>query len=240
MTDRTGQNQPGITRRGFLQKAMAAASVVAGAELLTGFPLVWAQRLKDITLLQVGGSYSAIIDIARQATKDLGFKIEMQNAATDALVNRVATQPKSLDIADIEYWMIGKLLPRQVLQGIDLQRFKYWDKVVPIFTRGIPGRPQGVAARDLAVRGAIPRKVQQHGACQRANAVGYLDPDALQRRHSGIRPDLVNRPITHWHELFHSEFKGRAAILDVPSIGIMDAAMAIESRGISPMATRAI
>ena len=95
MTDRTAaQNQPGITRRAFFQKAMAAASVAAGAELLTGFPLVWAQRLKDITLLQVGGSYSAIIDIARQATKDLGFKIEMQNAATDALVNRVATQPQ--------------------------------------------------------------------------------------------------------------------------------------------------
>jgi putative spermidine/putrescine transport system substrate-binding protein len=92
---------------------MVAASVMAGAGLLTGFPLVWAQRLKEVTLLQVGGSYSAIIDIARQATKDLGFKIEMQNAATDALVNRVATQPKSLDIADLEYWMISKLLSRQ-------------------------------------------------------------------------------------------------------------------------------
>src|SRR5262250_1004999 len=137
MPDKTAvQHQPGITRRAFFQKAMAAASVVAGAECLTGFPLVWAQQLKDITLLQVGGSYSAIIDIARQATKDLGFKIEMQNAATDALVNRVATQPKSLDIADIEYWMISKLQSRQVLQGIDLQRFKYWDQVVPIFTKG--------------------------------------------------------------------------------------------------------
>ena len=96
MTDRTAaQSQPGLTRRVFFQKAMVAASVMAGAGLLTGFPLVWAQRLKEVTLLQVGGSYSAIIDIARQATKDLGFKIEMQNAATDALVNRVATQPGS-------------------------------------------------------------------------------------------------------------------------------------------------
>jgi hypothetical protein len=40
---------------------------------VTGFPTIWAQKLQDITLLQVGGSYSAIIDIARQATKDLGF-----------------------------------------------------------------------------------------------------------------------------------------------------------------------
>jgi hypothetical protein len=66
MADKTpGQNQPRITRRSFLQRAMAAASVAAGAELLTGFPLVWAQRLKDIPLLPVGGSYAAIIDLAR-------------------------------------------------------------------------------------------------------------------------------------------------------------------------------
>src|SRR5262249_28925666 len=156
MADRTpAQNQPGITRRVFFHKAMAAASVVAGAEFLTGFPLVWAQRLKEVTLLQVGGSYSATIDIARQATKDLGFKIEMQNAATDALANRVATQPKSLDIADIEYAMIGKLLPRQVLQGIDLQRFKYWDQVVPIFTRG--EYPDG---RKVSQQGVSPYEVQ--------------------------------------------------------------------------------
>ena len=197
---------------------MAAASVAAGAELLTGFPLVWAQRLKDITLLQVGGSYSAIIDIARQATKDLGFKIEMQNAATDALVNRVATQPKSLDIADIEYWMIGKLLPRQVLQGIDLQRFKYWDKVVPIFTRGIPGRPQGVAAGSRRTR-CNTSKSPTARRLPRANAVGYLDPDALQRRHSGIRPDLVNRPITHWHELFH-RVQGRLPFWMCPRLAL--------------------
>src|SRR5207247_10162781 len=47
----------------------------------------------------------------------------------------------------------------------------------------------------------------------------------------GIRPDIVKRPIEHSHELLNPEFKGRTAILDVPSIGIMDAAMAIESRG---------
>src|SRR5262244_1148980 len=225
-------DQPGITRRVFFQKAMAAASVVAGAEFLTGFPLVWAQKLKDVTLLQVGGSYSAIIDIARQATKELGFKIEMQNAATDALVNRVATQPKSLDIADIEYWMMGKLLPRGVLQGIDLQRFKYWDNVVPIFTRG--EYPDG---RKVSQQGISPYEVQylekpkSTALAKGPTRWATLIPTLYNADTLGIRPDLVNRPIAHWHELLHPEFKGRAALLDVPSIGIMDAAMAIESRG---------
>src|SRR5262245_55720444 len=199
MIDRTAaQNQPGMTRRSFFHKAMAAASVVAGAEFLTGFPLVWAQRLKNITLLQVGGSYSAIIDIARQATKELGFKIEMQNAATDALVNRVATQPKSLDIADMEYWMIRKLLQRQVLQGIDLQRVTYWDKVVPVLTRG--EYPDG---RTVSQQGTSPYEVQY---LEKSNSTALakgptrwatLIPTLYNADTLGIRPDLINRPIAH-------------------------------------------
>ena len=98
------------------------AGVAAGSGVVIGVPTIWAQKLTDITLTQVGGSYAAIIDIARQATKDLGFNIAMQNAAADAVVNRVATQPQSLDIADLEQWMLVKPVPRGVLQGVDLQR----------------------------------------------------------------------------------------------------------------------
>ena len=47
----------------------------------------------------------------------------------------------------------------------------------------------------------------------------------------GIRPDLVGRPITHWKDLLDPAFKGKASILNIPSIGIMDAAMVMESMG---------
>jgi len=231
------QGMPGpspsrVTRRTFLKGVAASAGLVAGSGLVTGFPTIWAQKLKDIALLQVGGSYSAIIDIAHQATKDLGFKIDMQNATTDALVNRVATQPKSLDIADIEYWMPAKLLARGVLQGIDLNRYKWWDKVVPIFSKGT--YPDG---REVSRQGISPYEMQY---LEQADAKSFakgstrwatLVPTLYNADTLGIRPDLVKRPIEHWHELLNPEFKGRSAILDVPSIGIMDAAMAIESRG---------
>jgi putative spermidine/putrescine transport system substrate-binding protein len=226
------QHTPKITRRTFLKRVAATAGMVAGSGAAIGVPTIWAQKLKDISLLQVGGSYSAIIDIARQATKDLGFKIDMQNAASDALVNRVATQPQSLDIADIEYWMPVKLLQRGVLQGIDLQRFTRWDKVVPIFTTGKypDGRPasqQGISPYEVQYLEQPNGKKFAEGPTRWAALIPTLyNADTL-----GVRPDLVKRPIEHWHELLNPEFKGRAALLDVPSIGIMDAAMAIESRG---------
>ena len=48
----------------------------------------------------------------------------------------------------------------------------------------------------------------------------------------GIRPDLVKRPIESWGELFNPEFKGKTALVDYPSVGIMDIAMAFEALGI--------
>ena len=86
---RDGGAVSGATRRGVLKGAAAAAGVAAGSGAIKGFPTVWAQNLKDVKLLHLGSSYSAIVDIARQASKDLGFTVEMQDSGGDALVNRV-------------------------------------------------------------------------------------------------------------------------------------------------------
>jgi hypothetical protein len=48
----------------------------------------------------------------------------------------------------------------------------------------------------------------------------------------GYRPDLVGHEVTEWKDLIDPKFKGKAAILDVPAIGIMDAALCFESAGL--------
>jgi putative spermidine/putrescine transport system substrate-binding protein len=47
----------------------------------------------------------------------------------------------------------------------------------------------------------------------------------------GIRPDLVGRPIDSWADLLSPEFKGKAALQDQPTVGVIDVAMALEARG---------
>jgi putative spermidine/putrescine transport system substrate-binding protein len=228
-----GKTAPRPGRRRFLKTAAATAGIAAGSGLIEGFPLIWAQNIKDVTLAHVGGSYSAIIDIAKQATKDLGFKVEMQTAAHDALLSRLATQPGSIDIADIEYWFQYLIWPRGTLQPVDLEkRFKWWDKIVPIFTKG--EYPDG---RKVSRQGALPFKVQYvegPGAKKFSPAPtrwGTGIPIVYNADTLGIRPDLVKRPIENWSELLNPEFKGKTSIVSVSGIGIMDAAMAIESRG---------
>src|SRR4026208_1962695 len=88
------------SRRSFLKAGAAAAGAVAGSGLITGFPTIWAQEIKDIELRHVGVSYSVVKAIGDQAAKDLGFKVTMQNLDTSAAINRFITQPDSVDIAD--------------------------------------------------------------------------------------------------------------------------------------------
>src|SRR5690606_32179556 len=47
----------------------------------------------------------------------------------------------------------------------------------------------------------------------------------------GIRPDLVGREITSWADIMDPAYKGKSAIINTPSIGIMDAAMIMEAMG---------
>src|SRR3954453_2038343 len=68
----------GLTRRRLLQGGAALGGVAAGSGVLTGFPTIWAQNIKDITLRHAGPPVAAIPKIAEQASKDLGFTISMQ------------------------------------------------------------------------------------------------------------------------------------------------------------------
>jgi putative spermidine/putrescine transport system substrate-binding protein len=47
----------------------------------------------------------------------------------------------------------------------------------------------------------------------------------------GIRPDLIGRPITSWADLINPEFKGKAALNESSTTGVIDVAMAVEARG---------
>ena len=221
-----------ITRRRLLKGAATGAGLAVGSGMVKGFPTVWAQNIKDVKLVQVGGSYSAIIDIGRAASKDLGFQVEMQNADHDALINRVVNEPKTVDIADVEFFSQYYFVGRKILQPIPMSKYKWWDKTVPIFTKG--EYPDG---RKVSAEGTLPFKVQyleSRDAKTFAKAPTDLlsgIPTVYNADTLGIRPDLIKRPIERWSELLNPEFKGKTAIVAVPSIGIMDAAMAIELRG---------
>src|SRR5580700_2216292 len=121
-----------ITRRSLLR----GASATAGLAAFNGFPTVWAQNIKDVTLLHAGTPVSAIQPIADQATKDLGFTVKMQMTENADILNRYLSQSSSMDVGDISIMYLRYLVGRNVLQAIPVSKYKYWDQTIPLMPKG--------------------------------------------------------------------------------------------------------
>jgi putative spermidine/putrescine transport system substrate-binding protein len=232
MTQRDRTSAAGLTRRRLLKGGAAAAGLAAGSGVMTGFPTIWAQNIKDVVITHVGQSFSVIPQIAAQASKDLGFKIDMQTVDLNTQMNRLFTQPDSIDIADVSINVVPDIMKKKIGLPIPVSKYKWWDTSMPLFTKG--EYPDG---RKASVEGGAPIKFQYYadkdGSKLSPTPTDYLTsiPSLTNADTLGIRPDLVGRKIESWAELFNPQFKGKAALVDAPDIGILDAVMALEASG---------
>jgi putative spermidine/putrescine transport system substrate-binding protein len=218
-----------ISRRNLLKGAAATSAVVAGTTL--GAPMIWAQKIKDVTIRQFGTGVSNLNEVASKVKEDLGFTLEMTALDTDSVTQRAATQPNSFDIADIEYFICKKVWAAGNLQAMDTSKLTNYDKIVGTFRSG-KLTPESVIAQGTAPH-TVGFTSGQNGTDFVQEETGWMTliPTIYNADTLGIRPDLINRPIKNWSELLNPEFKGKASILDISSIGIMDMAMVVESMG---------
>ena len=220
-----------IDRRSVLKGAAGALGVAAGSGAITGFPYVRSAEPKVLRYL--GTAVNEGDDISKKFMADTGIKIEYITATTDDVTKRVITQPNSFDVLDTEYFSLKKLVPSGNILGLSAKKIKEFDNITPVFTKG-----QLPSGKKIGGQGTAPWKVLYlEGAGSKTFSTTATDfvtliPTVYNADTLGIRPDLIKRPINSWAELLNPEFKGKASILNIPSIGIMDAAMVVEAMGI--------
>src|SRR6516165_7504014 len=199
------------SRRRFLRNTAATAGWTFGAGAITGFPFV--RAAEAVTLRIAGTGVNQFKELADKCKADLGFTVQYTSLVSDDVVKRAVTQPSSFDLLDSEYWMLKK--------------------IVPSFTKG--ELPNG---KKVAMEGISPIKVAYLTAensekfAPQASQWMTVIPTVYNADTLGIRPDLIKQPIESWAELLNPEFKGKTSILNIPSIGIMDAAMVCEAKGL--------
>ncbi len=194
------------------------------------FPAVHAAD--PITLRYLGTAVNQDKAIAEKFKADTGITIQYVAVNTDEVTKRAVTSPNSFDLIDTEFFSLKKIVPTGNLKGIDSKRVKNADKITSLFTKG------EVAGKKVGDQGTAPKKVMY---LPKADSKTFsaeptqfmtLIPTVYNADTLGIRPDLIKRPIESWKELLNPEFKGKASILNIPSIGIMDAAMVVEAMGL--------
>ncbi|MDJ0949135.1 MAG: extracellular solute-binding protein [Alphaproteobacteria bacterium] len=218
-----------VSRRKVIKGAGAVAGLAAGSGLVKGFPYVMAAD--PITLRYASTAVTQDTRLAAKVKEDLGITIQYIPLTSDDVVKTAVTQPNRFDILEPEVWMVKKIVPSGNLRGMDTRRIKQAGNITTVFTEG------KVAGKKIGDQGTAPIKVVyltgEESKTFSKDATRWMSiiPSVYNADTLGIRPDLIGRPIENWHELLNPEFKGKAAILNIPSIGIMDAAMVVESMG---------
>jgi putative spermidine/putrescine transport system substrate-binding protein len=214
----------GLTRRTLLKSSAALATTA-----VTGFPAVHAAE--PVTLRYLGTAVNQSVDIAKKVKEDIGITLEYLPVTTDEVTKRIITQPNSFDLVDTEYFSLPNLVPSGNLVGMDAKKIKLADQITTVLSKGV------IEGKNIGSQGTAPFKTfyleGRHAKKFSKSSTEWLTliPTTYNADSLGIRPDLIGRPIERWSELLNPEFKGKAALINVPSIGIMDAAMAIESSG---------
>ena len=216
-----------LSRRSVLKSGLMGATGI----LATGMaPAV--HSADPIVLRYLGTAVNQDKTIGDRFTADTGIKVQYVAVTTDDVTKRAVTAPNSFDLIDTEYFSLKKIIPTGNLKGIDVKRIKNADKITSLFTKG------EVAGKKVGDQGTAPKKVMylegEKSKKFSATPTGFMTliPTVYNADTLGIRPDLIKRPISSWAELLNPEFKGKAAILNIPSIGIMDAAMVVEAMGL--------
>ncbi len=193
-------------------------------------PFVFAKEKTVLRYLASG--VTEFPQIAQKAKEDLGIEVIMYPTKNfQETFLKIMTQPQNFDITDIDYGIIRHFVQAGMLKTIEASRIKYLNNFVSIFTSGeLAGKklsPQGGAPFLYTfLKGPGSREFSPMPSDWMCAVPVLYNADTL-----GVRPDLIKRPINNWHELLNPEFSGRASIINVPGIGILDAAMAIESMG---------
>jgi putative spermidine/putrescine transport system substrate-binding protein len=106
-----------------------------------------------------------------------------------------------------------------------------WDQLTPLYTEGTLRARRSRARATRRSSSCIATPLESPGFASGKTDWATFVPGVYNADTLGIRPDLVGREITTWADLFSPDFKGKAAIQNIPTIGIMDAMMALRGAG---------
>jgi putative spermidine/putrescine transport system substrate-binding protein len=175
---------------------------------------------------------SAHPEIAARARSDLGFEISMRGLDSQTVARLAAAEPGGYDLVQLEYWMVKQVLPSRALQGIPVSALRHFGDVLPLFVQG------QVDGKRVSLEGTAPHTVQyleRPGSMAFADAArDYLSlaPTVCNSDTLGWRPDKAPREVKSWADLLDPAFRGRVALADIPSVGIVEAALACEALGL--------
>ena len=214
-----------LSRRSFMKTT--AAGVATGA--MSGASFLRIAEAAD-GLRSIGLGVSEINEIQDKATKDLGFPVVGQAMGYGDMFSKMLNQNDQYEIAEGYFNDMDVMLPAKVWQPIDTKKLKDWDNVTNLTKTGKLTPESSFGQGDAPY---LNLWVDEHGNKVKGPSQYISMAPAFHNADSiGYNPKMTGRAIESWGELLNKDFKGKVALINVPQIGVMDAALAVEGLGL--------
>jgi len=221
------------SRRRFLQQSIKGAGLGLAAVYA---PFVIAKT--PVTLRVMGTHVTLQEEIRQQAMKDLGINLVFEPRGETELLQKATAHPDQFDL--YEQWSdsIKTLWQADTIQPIDTERLRYWGEINDLTKKGriTPDAPIGL--------GDAPYKllnVQSDGSLGKnfTGKVSFL-PYVHNVDSFGYNTNIIEKGIPYqtesWGWLLDPQYKGKVGIINSPTIGLFDLALAVQARGLMTFA----
>lgn len=216
-----------ISRREFLRSTAYTATACVAA------PTVLIRRRRKLRVL---GTHVTLQETLRQrAEQDLGIELEFSTGGSARVLHRASTNPSSFDL--YEQWSnsMRVLWQANAIQPLEVSRLRYWDEINDLTRTGRLTRSAKLGAGDA------PNKllfVQRDGTLgsdptDRISFVPYVHNVDSFGYDARVVPKGEPYETESWAWLFDPQWKGRVAIVNAPTIGLFDVALAARSLGLA-------
>jgi putative spermidine/putrescine transport system substrate-binding protein len=213
-------------RRELLQSAIGA-TVYAGVA-----PYIHIKRQPTIRVL---GTHVTLQEpLRKKAMEDLGINVEFQPGGSAQVIHQASTRPESFDL--YEQWSnsIRVLWQAGSIQSIETERLTYWDEINDLTKTGRLNENAKLGAGDAPNKLLYVQDDQSLGK-KPSKQISFL-PYVHNVDSFGYDAKVVEKGVPYetesWGWLLDPKWSGRVALVNEPTIGLFDAALAAQSLGL--------
>jgi putative spermidine/putrescine transport system substrate-binding protein len=218
-----------LTRRDVIIKGAKATAIGIAA---VNAPYVLSK--KTTTLRVLGTHVTLQEELRKQAMKDLGINLIFEPKGSAAVLQKAASNPSSFDI--YEQWSdsINILWDASAIQPLEIDRLKYWNEINSLTKTGKLAPDARIGSGDVPSKLLYVQPDKSLGS-KSSKQISFM-PYVHNVDSFGYNTDMIPKGEAYktesWAWLLDDKYKGKVGLINAPTIGIFDAALAAEASGL--------
>ncbi len=218
-------------RRRFLKNSgKIGASTIASL----AFPNILKAVGRKPTIRVLGTHVTLQEDIRLKAEQDLGINIEYYPGSSAEVLLKASTEPESFDI--YEQWSnsIKILWEAKTIQPIEVNRLEYWNEINDLTKKGRISSNASVGKGDAPYK-MLYTQPDDTLSSDPADTISFM-PYVHNTDSFGYNSSVIAKGIPYetesWAWLLDKKYHGKVAIVNAPTIGVFDLALAAQAKGL--------